>query len=78
MVKPVIFILGVSALPLAQRLKAGLGGEIHTPDCVQGGDATYPKATTHLAELFNEGSAPAASSFAPLPPISRTSAMNLP
>ena len=52
MVKPVIFILGISALPLAQKLKAELGGEIHTPDCVQGGEVTYPKATAHLAELF--------------------------
>ena len=35
MVKPVIFILGISALPLAQKLKAELNGEIHTPtpDC---------------------------------------------
>lgn len=54
MVKPVIFILGVSALPLAQRLKAELHGEIHTPDCVNGGDVTYAKATTHLAKLFKQ------------------------
>jgi cobalt-precorrin 5A hydrolase / precorrin-3B C17-methyltransferase len=55
MVKPVIFVLGVSALPLAQRLKAELGGDIHTPDCVNGGDVTYPKATTHLADIFKAG-----------------------
>ncbi len=51
---PVIFILGVSALPLAQKLKAELKLEIHTPDCVSGGDFTYAKATTHLANLFAE------------------------
>ena len=46
--KPVIFILGSSALPLAQRLKAELNGEIHGPD-------TYSKATPHLAGLFKSG-----------------------
>ncbi len=55
MVKPVIFILGVSALPLAQKLKEELGGEIHAPNCVPGGDVTYTKATAHLAILFREG-----------------------
>jgi cobalt-precorrin 5A hydrolase / precorrin-3B C17-methyltransferase len=55
MVKPVIFILGVSALPLAQQLKAALAVEIHTPDCVNGGDVTYGKATVHLANLFKSG-----------------------
>jgi cobalt-precorrin 5A hydrolase/precorrin-3B C17-methyltransferase len=52
MVKPAIFILGISALPLAQKLKAELDGEIHTPDCVSGGDVSYAKATAHLAQLF--------------------------
>ena len=55
MVKPVIFILGVSALPLARKLKNELDGEIHTPDCVAGGDVTYAKATAHLAVLFRDG-----------------------
>ncbi len=54
MVKPVLFILGVSALPLAVRLKSELDAEIHTPDCVAGGDVTYPKASAHLASLFRE------------------------
>ena len=31
MVKPAIFILGISALPLAQKLHAELDSEIHTP-----------------------------------------------
>ena len=55
MVKPVIFILGISALPLAQKLKAELNGEIHTPNCVSGGDVSYAKATSHLAQLFQQG-----------------------
>jgi cobalt-precorrin 5A hydrolase / precorrin-3B C17-methyltransferase len=55
MVKPVIFILGISALPLAQKLMAELNGEIHTPECVAGGDVCYGKATAHLAELFQQG-----------------------
>ena len=55
MVKPAIIILGVSALPLAQQLKSELGGEIHIPDCVSGGDVSYAKATAHLAELFKSG-----------------------
>ncbi len=55
MVKPAIFILGISALPLAQKLKAELNGEIHTPDCVNGGDVSYAKATAHLAQLFQQG-----------------------
>jgi cobalt-precorrin 5A hydrolase/precorrin-3B C17-methyltransferase len=53
-VKPVIFILGISALPIALKLKAELDGEIHTPGCVNGGDITYAKATAHLAELFQQ------------------------
>ncbi len=55
MVKPVLFVLGASALPLAQKLKAEFNAEIHTPDCVSGGDITYPKATAHLASLFRDG-----------------------
>lgn len=55
MVKPVLFVLGASALPLARTLKEPLGAEIHTPHCVLGGDVTYPKATAHLGQLFEEG-----------------------
>ncbi len=55
MVKPVLFTLGASALPLATKLKERLGAEIHTPDCVAGGDVTYRKATSHLGQLFVEG-----------------------
>jgi cobalt-precorrin 5A hydrolase/precorrin-3B C17-methyltransferase len=53
-VKPIIFILGISALPMALKIKAELDGEIHTPDCVAGGDVSYTKATAHLAELFQQ------------------------
>lgn len=55
MVKPVLFVLGASALPLANKLKEPLGAEIHTPDCVAGGDVTYAKATAHLGQLFMQG-----------------------
>lgn len=55
MVKPVLFILGSSALPLARELKLHLDAEIHTPTCVEGGDVAYPKATEHLGRLFAEG-----------------------
>ena len=55
MVRPVIFVLGASALPLALKLRAELQGEIHTPHCVSGGDHSYVKATAHLAELFKDG-----------------------
>lgn len=55
MVRPVLFVLGASALPLARQLKEPLGAEIHTPDCVAGGDVTYAKATAHLGELFSAG-----------------------
>ena len=55
MVKPVLFVLGASALPLANKLKGPLGAEIHTPDCVAGGDFTYAKATAHLGQLFGQG-----------------------
>ena len=48
MVKPVIFILGVSALPLAKQISAELQGEIHGPE-------SYARATSHLADLFNAG-----------------------
>lgn len=50
--KPAIFILGPSAMPLATRLKAELNGEIHA---AAGGDVTYAKAAAHLATLFRAG-----------------------
>ncbi len=53
--KPVIFVLGASALPLANNLKTSLQGEIHTPHCVAGGDIAYEKAKSHLGKLFQDG-----------------------
>ncbi|HUR42809.1 MAG TPA: precorrin-3B C(17)-methyltransferase [Aestuariivirga sp.] len=54
-VKPAIFVLGVSALPLAEKVKAELGGAIHAPDNLAGHDVGYTRATTHLATLFKNG-----------------------
>ena len=54
---PAIFILGSSALPLAQKLKGALQAEIHGPHCVAGCDQGYEKATTALQVLFQEGAA---------------------
>ncbi|MBI2719131.1 MAG: precorrin-3B C(17)-methyltransferase [Rhizobiales bacterium] len=56
MVKPAIFILGASALPLAQQIRAALGAEIHAPSGLAG-DVTYARATPHLARLFRDGRA---------------------
>jgi cobalt-precorrin 5A hydrolase/precorrin-3B C17-methyltransferase len=54
MVKPAIFILGVSALPLARKIKASLGGKIHGPRSVEGSDNVYAEAAGHLVELFRD------------------------
>jgi cobalt-precorrin 5A hydrolase/precorrin-3B C17-methyltransferase len=56
-VKPAIFVLGQSALPLAQKLKAELRGDIHAPQGVTGGDVAYAWATHHLVSLFKQGRA---------------------
>lgn len=55
MSKPVIFILGSSALPLAKNLENLLQGEIHAPHGVEGGNVAYDKATAHLGKLFQQG-----------------------
>jgi cobalt-precorrin 5A hydrolase / precorrin-3B C17-methyltransferase len=49
---PVIFILSASSLPLAEKLKHELKGEIHGPLEISGSDVAYEKATHHLAQLF--------------------------
>jgi cobalt-precorrin 5A hydrolase/precorrin-3B C17-methyltransferase len=54
-VPPAIFVLGASALPLAQRLKSALAGNIHAPRGFEGADRTYAKATQHLQTLFDQG-----------------------
>jgi cobalt-precorrin 5A hydrolase/precorrin-3B C17-methyltransferase len=51
----VIFVLGASALPLAERLKTALGGRIHGPRSIAATDHTYEKATAHLQALFRSG-----------------------
>jgi len=51
-----IFILGPSALPLAQKIKAGIGGEIHGPEALAGCDRHFENAlhaishTAHSAQ----------------------------
>ena len=55
MVKPVIFILGISALPLAQKLKAELNGEIHHARLRQRGRCLLCQSDAHLAQLFQQG-----------------------
>ena len=55
MKKPAIFILGISALPLAEKLKVAFGGKVYAPHCVAGHDVGYTKATQQLAALFKAG-----------------------
>ncbi len=50
--KPAIFILGPSALPLAQKIKAEIGGEIHGPKELAGCDVSYEIATHAMSRAF--------------------------
>jgi cobalt-precorrin 5A hydrolase/precorrin-3B C17-methyltransferase len=52
---PALFILGRSALPLAFKLKAALGCQIHGPRCLEGSDHPYEKSTAELQRLFRDG-----------------------
>ncbi|MFN0193441.1 MAG: precorrin-3B C(17)-methyltransferase [Aestuariivirga sp.] len=52
--KPAIFILAASALPLARKLKHELDGIIHAPESVKGGDVAYVKGRLEVARLFKE------------------------
>ncbi len=52
--KPVIFVLGQSAMVLAQKLKNEFNGEIHSPKVIAEGDVHYDKATDHLVSIFAE------------------------
>jgi cobalt-precorrin 5A hydrolase/precorrin-3B C17-methyltransferase len=54
MVGPAIVILSSAALPLARQVKQALGGDIHHPHAVSGGDVVYDSATACLARLFRE------------------------
>ena len=49
---PVIFILGVSALPLAKNLAEQLDAKIHGPKLIEGIDAGFDNAISHLRQLF--------------------------
>jgi cobalt-precorrin 5A hydrolase/precorrin-3B C17-methyltransferase len=55
MTRPAIFILGVSALGLARKLKTLLDGEIHGPVHLIDCDFGFAEATRHLAQLFRDG-----------------------
>ncbi len=52
-----IFILGPSALPLAQKIKTALGGQIHGPEGLDGCDVNYEKATHTISRAFQLGHA---------------------
>jgi cobalt-precorrin 5A hydrolase / precorrin-3B C17-methyltransferase len=52
---PAIFILGPTALPLAQKIQSELGGKIHGPAHVAGVDIVYSKATSAIAVAFQTG-----------------------
>ncbi|MBC7281248.1 precorrin-3B C(17)-methyltransferase [Hoeflea sp.] len=54
---PAIIILSEAALPLARRLAASLGGEVHGLDrrITQRVDVTFTEAGSHLASLFLGG-----------------------
>ncbi len=53
--KPVIFILGPSALPLANKLRQLLDGQIHAPATMNTGDRFYQSAAVHLVNVFQQG-----------------------
>ena len=47
-----IFVLGPSALPMAQMIKAAIGGDIHGPEGLAGCDANYEKAAHAIARCY--------------------------
>ncbi|KQT64113.1 MULTISPECIES: precorrin-3B C(17)-methyltransferase [unclassified Aureimonas] len=54
--KPAIVVLSPSALPLARRLAALTGGEVHgLTTRVEGADRSFAATAPHLAALFAEG-----------------------
>ena len=53
--KPVIFVLGPSAMPMARKLKAFLKCDLHGPAGVKDVDLIFQNATLHLANLFQHG-----------------------
>lgn len=54
--KPAILILSPSALALAQRIAAAIGGDVHgAASRVPGADFAFEDAKSHIRVLFNEG-----------------------
>jgi cobalt-precorrin 5A hydrolase / precorrin-3B C17-methyltransferase len=51
-VQPAVFILGLTALPLAEEIRAKTGGKIWGPIAATGVDEVYEKATTAIAYAF--------------------------
>ena len=47
-----IFILGPSALPMAQKIKAEIGGDIHGPEGLVGCDKHYEQAVQGIARAW--------------------------
>jgi cobalt-precorrin 5A hydrolase / precorrin-3B C17-methyltransferase len=54
--KPVVFILGPSALQMAERIADNIDGEVHGPMHVAA-LVQYEQATGHIAKLFRDGRA---------------------
>ncbi|MCA0433941.1 MAG: precorrin-3B C(17)-methyltransferase [Proteobacteria bacterium] len=52
-----IFVLGPSALPVADKIKSSVGGLIHGPHGLAGCDRHFEKATHAIALAFRTGSA---------------------
>ena len=50
--EPAIFILSATALPLAQTIKANIGGKIYGPSALLGVDEVYDKAKTAIGLAF--------------------------
>ena len=54
--KPAIVVLSAAALPLARRIAALTGGEVHGPaGRVEAADRSFAKVAPHLTALFREG-----------------------
>ncbi len=52
-----IFVLGPSALPLAQKIKAKIGGDIHGPHGLSGCDKAYEQAVQGIANAWRNSHA---------------------
>ncbi len=52
--KPIVFVLGASALDVARRIASDIDAELHGPHGLVV-DQVYTHATTHLADMFKSG-----------------------